>query len=351
MTLPLIKPPRLQQGDRIAAVSLSWGGPGAYPHRYQAGKKQLEDTFGVQVVESRHALAEPAWLARNPRARADDLMEAFADPGLRGIVSTIGGDDSIRLLPYLDLEVIRSHPKVFMGYSDTTVTQFACWKAGLAAFSGPTIMAGFAENGGLFPYMVESVKRTLFSSQSIGRIEPNREEWTVERLDWGDPRNQDRKRQRNPATGWRWLQGTGSVEGRLIGGCLEVLDWLRGSPVWPDAQEWQGDLLFIETSEEAPSPQAVTRMLRALAAAGVFQRIQGLLVGRPGGEIPAARFDDYDRAILGVVSGELGLTGLPVVTRMDFGHTDPMFVIPLGILARLDCDRQEFTILENAVCD
>ncbi|MDE0228332.1 MAG: LD-carboxypeptidase, partial [Spirochaetaceae bacterium] len=81
-----------------AAVSLSWGGPGAFPHRYAAGKRQFEQEFGVAVTETAHALREPDWLARNPRARADDLMAAFADPNVDGIIATIGGDDSIRLL-------------------------------------------------------------------------------------------------------------------------------------------------------------------------------------------------------------------------------------------------------------
>jgi muramoyltetrapeptide carboxypeptidase LdcA involved in peptidoglycan recycling len=65
-------------------------------------------------VESRHALADHEWLASHPEARASDLMEVFADPSIKGIVSTIGGDDSIRILPFLDLSVIRENPKVFL---------------------------------------------------------------------------------------------------------------------------------------------------------------------------------------------------------------------------------------------
>jgi muramoyltetrapeptide carboxypeptidase LdcA involved in peptidoglycan recycling len=67
------KPPSLHPGDKVAAISLSWGGPGTFPWRYAAGKKQLEDEFGLQVIETRHALAEAGWLKRNPHARADDL--------------------------------------------------------------------------------------------------------------------------------------------------------------------------------------------------------------------------------------------------------------------------------------
>ncbi len=118
MKAGMLKPRKLQPGDKLAAVSLSWGGPGTFPHRYQAGKQQLEQEFGVTLVEMPHTMREASWLQRNPQARADDLMQAFADPSIAGIVSTIGGDDSIRILPYLDLEVIRANPKVFLGYSE-----------------------------------------------------------------------------------------------------------------------------------------------------------------------------------------------------------------------------------------
>jgi muramoyltetrapeptide carboxypeptidase LdcA involved in peptidoglycan recycling len=345
----LIKPRRLNPGDRVAAVSLSWGGPGAYMHRYEAGKRQMEAEFGVQVVEMPHALRPPDWLKRNPRARADDLMAAFADHTIQAIVSTIGGEDSIRILPFVDLDVIRDHPKIFIGYSDATITHIACLKAGLGSFYGPAFMAGFAENGGMFPYMVESVRRTLFCSDPIGEIQPSRDGWTVEFLHWGEPANQERRRALNPSTGWTFLQGTGVRRGHLVGGCLEVLDWLRGSEFWPPPGVWRDAILFLETSEDAPPPAQVRYMLRTLAVLGVLKRLCGLLFGRPGGSVPVERFDEYDRAILDVVRDEEGLTDLPVITRMDFGHTDPMFVLPYGVQAEIDCETKKFSILENAV--
>lgn len=345
----MIKPPGLQRGDTVAVVSLSWGGPGAFPQRYQAGKRQLQDEFGVRVVEMPHALADPAWVARNPRARADDLMAAFADPSIKAIFSSIGGEDSIRILRYIDGEVVRAHPKIFMGYSDTTITHFACFKAGLTSFYGPSIMAGFAENGGLFPYMVDSVRRTLFSSEPIGTIHPNQDGWTVEFLDWGEPANQNRKRALRPSTGWRWLQGNNVRRGHLLGGCLEVLDWLRGTEFWPSRDQWRNAMLFIETSEESPAPAAVRRYLRSLAALGILQGLAGILFARPGGQIDPAKFVDYDNALQQVVADECGLTELPVLTNMDFGHTDPMFVLPLGVMAQIDCVRHTFSILESGV--
>jgi muramoyltetrapeptide carboxypeptidase LdcA involved in peptidoglycan recycling len=347
----LIKPRKLHPGDKVAAVSLSWGGPSVFPGRYQAGKRQLEEAFGVQVVEMPHTLSEADWLAKNPRARAEDLMQAFSDPEIKAIVSTIGGEDSIRLLSYLDLNVLRDNPKIFLGYSDSTVTHFACHKAGIGSFYGPSIMAGFAENGGLFPYMVNSVQRTLFSSEPIGILVPNIQGWTDERLDWGIPENQAIKRSLQPCTGWNFLQGKGIHSGQLIGGCIEVLDWLRGTSVWPESDEWEGTVLFLETSEDGPSPLAVARLLRALAAQGTLKRISGLLFGRPGGEVGAEHFSEYDQAILEICVDEESLGELPIVTNMDFGHTDPMLVLPMGAEVQIDYEGRKVAIPESAVVD
>jgi len=144
--MKLIKPKKLKSGDTVAAVTLSWGGSALYQHRYEIGKKRLKDFFGINVVESKHAMRDPEWLHANPKARADDLMEAFCDPKINGIFSIIGGDDSVRLLPYIDYEIISNNPKIFLGFSDTTVTHFACLKAGLSSFYGPAILTAFAEN-------------------------------------------------------------------------------------------------------------------------------------------------------------------------------------------------------------
>jgi muramoyltetrapeptide carboxypeptidase LdcA involved in peptidoglycan recycling len=126
----LIKPSKLISGDTIAAISLSWGGAALFPDHYQIGKNRLKEIFGLNVIETKHALCEPEWLYNNPQARVADLMEAFSNPDIKGIFSIIDGDDSIRLLPYIDYDVIRNNPKIFLGFSDTTVTHFICLKAG-----------------------------------------------------------------------------------------------------------------------------------------------------------------------------------------------------------------------------
>ena len=205
--IEMIKPRALRSGDRVAAISLSAGKPSAYPAAYQDGKRQLEEAFGVQVIESRHALAHSDWLAAHPEARAEDLMEVLSDPSIQGIVSTIGGDDSIRMLPFLDLSFIRENPKVFLGYSDSTITHFAFLKAGVTSFYGPSIMAGFDENGGLLPYTAESVRQALFEPVPSKLISPNNGGWTGASFGWGDEKRNEKRRPLQPCSGWQWIRG------------------------------------------------------------------------------------------------------------------------------------------------
>ena len=340
------RPNHLKSGDKIAIVSPSWGGPETFPHRYEAGKKQLEDAFGVQVVEMPHALHSAEWISKNPQARAEDLMKAFADPEIKGIIASIGGDDSVRILPYLDLNVIRDNPKVFLGYSDTTTLHFACYRAGLISFYGPSIMAGFGENTGLHDYTRQSVEQNIFSNKPIGLIKPS-PEWTCEHLDWSNPENQSIKRAMKPSKGWKTLNGKGKVTGPMLGGCPEVMEMIKGSSVWPSLDLWRGAILFLETSEEAPPDFYFQRWLRNYGTQGILQVLNGVILGRPGGNLPDEELEKYDAVLLSVVRDELGLKEMPILSQLDFGHTDPMFVIPYGIKAEIDCENTSLSFLES----
>lgn len=342
----LIRPRRLRPGDRIAAVTLSWGGPGTFPHRYEAGKRQLEDAFGVEVVAMPHSLDDPAAVAADPAARADDLHRAFADPTIAGVIATIGGDDSIRMLPHLDLDVLAADPKVFLGYSDTTITHLALRRAGLVSFYGPAVMAGFAENGGLHDYLADGVRRMLFEPTAPLEWPANTGGWTAEQSDWADPDDQERARSLQPSAGWRWHGGR-AAEGPTLVACLEVLDWLRGSAWWPSLD---GAVLLLETSEDMPPPETLTYFMRSLAVTGELHRLAAIGLGRPGGaDLPLERHEAYDRALLRVVRDEQGLAELPVVTNLDFGHTDPMWTIPQGVAVRVDPGAERITFLESGV--
>ena len=343
----MIKPPKLNPGDRIAAVTQSWGGPGALPWVYELGKTQIENALGVEVVEMPHTRRDPLWVYQNPKARAEDLMQAFADPEIKAIFSTIGGDDSVRVLPFLDLDVIRNNPKIFLGFSDATTVHIACYKAGLSTFYGPSIMVELAEIGGILPYTLESMRRTLFSSQPIGRLTASIADWTADFPEW-PPQLHDRKRKLNEPMPWKTLQGSGTVTGHLIGGCFESLEFLKGMEYWPSLDQWNGALLFLETYD-APSTTYVEHWLRNYASQGILERVNGLLFGRPGGSHHSPQdYVRYDAAFLKVVR-ECGLIDLPILSRMDFGHTDPKLILPYGAKASLHCDDASITIHESAV--
>ena len=127
----MIKAEKLDRGDKVAVVSLSWGGAGdeKFRDRYEIGKKRVEELFGLNVIEMPNSLKGSEYLDKHPEARAEDLMNAFKNKEIKAIFSNIGGDDTLRLLPYIDFDVIKNNPKIFMGYSDTTVNHFMCYKA------------------------------------------------------------------------------------------------------------------------------------------------------------------------------------------------------------------------------
>lgn len=344
----LTKPKRLVAGDTIATVSPSWGGPGTFPQRYAAGKAQLEQRFGLKVVEMAHTLAPAEWIAQNPQARAADLMNAFADPAISGIFATIGGDDCIRLLPYIDLDIIRTNPKVFLGFSDATALHLACYAAGLTSFYGPSVMAGFAENGGMHAYTADGVRQAMFAAEPIGTVPVNTEGWTAGPTDWARPALQSQHRHLQPADAPRILHGSGMVTGHLLGGCAEVLEMTKGTDWWPGKATWQGAILFFETSEDAPSPHFIRYWLRNYAATGIVGGLAGLLIARADPKGDSGYQQAIEATILEVLT-EAGRGDLPVLAGLDFGHTQPMLTLPYGAQACIDCSMATLTILESGV--
>lgn len=127
---------QLKHGDKAGIVSLSWGGLGDADliHKYHIAKSRLENDFGLVVVPMPHALKGSEFIANHPELRAKDLMDAFEDPSIAAIFCAIGGDDTIRILSHVDIDIIRKNPKIFMGYSDSTINHFMMYKAGLVSF-------------------------------------------------------------------------------------------------------------------------------------------------------------------------------------------------------------------------
>ena len=318
--------PTLRAGDTVATASPSSGLAAALPARYAQGKHQFEATFGARVVEAPHALADDAWLRAHPEARAADLHWALEHPDVRGIVSTIGGDDAVRLLPHLDFDLIRRRPKVFLGFSDSTVLLLAFLKAGVASFHGPSLMTDLAETGGIRPEVRRAVEQGLFRAAPYALEAAS--VWTEEFADWGDPVASRRVRAFAPNGGWAWLQGERRAQGRLVGRCAEVLETCKGTAVWPGPEAWDGAVLLLETSEAVPTPVWVGYWLRNYGVQGVLGRLSALLLGRPYRYTPAVTAELY--ATVRAVLAEFGRADLPVVANLDLGHTSPQLVLLVG---------------------
>ena len=340
------KPRRLRRGDTIAVVSLSWGGLGdeALIHKYHIAKERLERDFGLRVKPMPHALAGSDFVYHHPELRARDLMDAFADSDVAAVFSAIGGDDTIRILPYVDFQVLSDNPKIFMGYSDTTVNHFMMQHAGLVSFYGPSVMCEFGEYGQMAPYCEKAVRRALFDGTAPWEIGPS-DVWSRDCIAW-DEANMRKSHAYMPDTrGYELLQGSGIVRGRLLGGCIDVFMMAIGTEIWPTPDEWRGAILLIETSEDKPSPDFVKWTLRNLAAQGIIGSLAGMIVGKPQEE---TYYDEYKTAIRAALA-EAGREDLPTLYNVNIGHARPIGVLPLGVEYEIDCARRTLTMVENAV--
>ncbi|MHA6694431.1 S66 family peptidase [Homoserinimonas sp. A520] len=325
-------------------VATSWPGSSVFPKVYQHGLRTLRDVFGLDVVEYPSTRFTPKEAWSRPEARAADLNRAFADPEIAAIFTVVGGDDSVRILPHLDLDAAIAHPKVLLGYSDTTTQLLTLASAGLTTFNGPAVMAGLAQLGSQ-PGVEEHIRAILFEPAGSYDYRPYGYR-LGDAPDWADQPG-DQAGERMPDAGWRWLQGSAPARGRLAGGCIEVLDMMIGTPWWPAAPFFDDRILFLETSEDVPTPAQVGFWLRNYGAQGILNRISGLVFGRPRG-YTADQTRELDRIIVERL-GEWGVTDIPVLAGADFGHIDPQWILPHNVLAELDPVDDRFRLLESAV--
>ncbi|MDX6503964.1 MAG: muramoyltetrapeptide carboxypeptidase [Gaiellaceae bacterium] len=333
-----MKPPRVRAGDTVAVVSPGFGAVGRWPHRLERGVAYLEG-LGLRVKLMENARRSEGWASAPPEARVADLHAAFLDDEVSVVLCGIGGNHANQLLPLLDFELIAAHPKLFQGFSDMTVLHWALWRhAGLGGFHGPMLVSELGEFPEVLPETDSSLRAAWFGDEPL-RYGPAAA-WTDEFLDWDAQLDLRRHRLLEPGEGWVALRG-GRAEGWLLGGCLETICWhLKGSTSWVEPD---GAILFLETSEEAPSPAEVDGYLTDLEQLGVFDAAAALVVGRPYG------YDEERRKQLHeLVVARTEASGIPVLANVDIGHTDPMLTLPLGCRAGLDVDALRFETLEPA---
>ena len=342
----MIKPQRLQKGDKVAIVSLSNGmlGEKEIFHKYEIGKKRLEENFGLEVVTMENTLKGIKYLYEHPEKRAEDLMNAFKDKSIKAIICAIGGDDTIRLLPYIDYNIIKENPKIFMGFSDTTANHFMMYKAGLVSYYGPAFIPDFAEYVSMYDYTEKAVKELLFNAPEKYEIKKC-EYWTNEHISWCEENiNKGKKKILDPK-GYEVLQGNGKVVGKLLGGCIDAFQIYNGTEIWPKLEEWKDKILFLETSEDKPSEALLTFYLRNLGAQGILSVAKGIIVGKPQDE----EFYEEYKTVYKKILKEFNREDMPVLYNVNFGHSSPIGIIPYGVECELDVDNKKITLLESAV--
>lgn len=319
----LRKPPALRPGSTIGVFAPSMPAHVLFPERYQAGLAALRG-MGFDVVEGPLTASKrrEGYRTAPAAARAEELMTLWLDPAIDGIISVIGGQNSSSLIPHLDFEAIATRPKVFCGYSDVTALHMAlASKARISTFYGPAVTPSFGEPGPL-PYTVDAFRAAVGDTETGRRRLTPPIRWSRKGPRWGTDEGQDpTKRVWHDHAGWTVVRG-GEARGPLIGGNLNTLRALAGTPYLP---AFEGALLLIE---EMGSPlDTWERALTQLALMGVFERIAGLIVGRP--EVPEvgdAPFD-HSHVLLEIVSGD---DVFPIIEDFDCGHTHPMLTLAQG---------------------
>ncbi|MBR6102256.1 MAG: LD-carboxypeptidase [Ruminococcus sp.] len=334
-----------------AIVSLSSGilGEPFIKFELDIGLRRLRE-YGINVKFMPNALKGLDYIKDHPEKRAEDLLDAFRDPEVDMILCAVGGEDTYRLLPYLfEYDRLKNavSDKIFLGFSDTTINHFMLHKAGLKTFYGQSFLSDICElSDEMLPYTKKYFEE-LITSGTIKEITPS-QVWYEERKSFS-PDQVGVPPVSHPDKGFELLQGPPRFKGKILGGCIDSMyDMFNGGrfgdmPVlckkyslFPDAEDWQGRILLLESSEEKPAPEVYRRSLEYLKEAGVFDRISGILAGKPMDETYA---EEYKKLLVEVIDRP----ELPIVFNINIGHALPRCIIPFGVQATVDADKQVIT--------
>ncbi len=308
-----ILPARLKPGDTIGVVSPSTPVGESLQPQLDCGVEFLRG-LGFQVALGEYVSSRTmGWYAAAPEEKAGDIHSMFADPTVQAIICSQGGATANACLPYLDWELIRSHPKVFLGISDITVLLNAIYtQTGLVTFHGNDLLWGFGRG------------QTAYDrAEFLGRLVNG---------EIGSVRTSGRE---------RLTIRVGTAEGRLLGGNLTCLLKLAGTPYFPNMA---GAILFLEDIDI--TPEHCDHALSQLKQMGVFDQIRGAVVGYIDG------LDNVDDQSIHMEDVLLRVTAeydFPILKAGDFGHNCPNTVLPVGGRVRIDAGERVIEIMESCV--
>lgn len=330
------KLPKLQKGDRVAIVSPSFAASAVWPHVHELGLKRLREVFGLEPV----MYPATAKLDATVEEKAADLVAAYSNPDIKAVISTLGGDIQVTYIKNLSSEPFTSNPKPFFGFSDNSHFANFLFLNEIPSFYGAALFTQFAHQKEMNPYTVKYIKHALFDEGEF-EILPS-ESFNDLGLDWGDESQLDNEREYEPNEGWSW-DGDKNGEGLLWGGCVESVDeMLRHGIEIPSLEQFENIVLMMETSEEIPSADYVSRVFRAFGEQGILERIQGVVVGRAKArEFDKLRSPDerasYRKEQQETITKTVRAYNktIPIVQNIDFGHTEPQIPMPYGNKIRI----------------
>ncbi len=347
----------LKKGDKVAIVCLSRGllGEAFVKHEVDIALKRLKD-YGLVPVIMPNASKGMKCLEEHPELRAEDLKMAFMDHSIKAIISAIGGNDTYKIFPYLMedqefISAVRNNPKIFSGFSDTTMDHLMLYKLGLSTFYGPCILVDIAElDKEMLPYTRKYFEKYFLNEDSF-EIESS-SVWYSDRKTYDVSQIGVSRKVNKEVHGYEVLNGSGVRNGRLLGGCIDsIYEAMTGSNfkdevlicekygIVPSKEEWNGKIMFLETSDEKVSPDYLEVMLNEFKSRGIFDVVSGVIVGKPIDEVYYEEYKDVFKRVFKDLE-------TPVLYNVNFGHSTPRCVIPYGIMASVDYDNKTIRIIE-----
>lgn len=332
----------------VGIISLSCGilGEDSVQHEVKIGIERLKK-FGLNVKFMEHSRKGLSYISEHPEKRAEDLINAFKDDSIDMILCAMGGDDTYRLLPYLfDNDELKEavKQKIFLGFSDTTMNHLMLHKLGIKTFYGQSFLADLCElDTDMLPY-TKKYFFELIRTGKISKIEPS-DVWYEERKDYSVDAIGTKRVMHND-NGFVLLQGKSVFSGKILGGCIESIYDIFDSnyhsdsvevcqkyQLFPKLDDWKDKILLVETAEGASAPGEYRKMVNALKKSGIFNVLSGVIVGKPIDNLYA---EEYKQILIEVIDDP----NLPIVFNINIGHATPRAIIPFGVKATVDTDRQ-----------
>ena len=336
MTTEYMKLKKLNAGDKVAILSPSAGLPGIFPWVQDLGLIRMREVFNLVPIE----YPTTRRFGSSLEDRARDIMSAFSDSEIEAVVASIGGNDQIKLLKYLDGAIIAQNPKPFFGFSDNTHLHLYLSSLGVPSYYGGGIMTQFAMQGGMLPLTVESLNRAFFDGGTMKLT--GSESYNDVGLEWAEKSSLTKTRLMEANDGFVW-DAKDQAEGFLWGGCMEsMVQQLAYGKYIPTADDMNGKILFLETAENIPPHWVMKYLLTGLGERGWFDKLSGIMIGRPKAWDFSQMNTSEEKEVYRSGQRSIVVTTvreynqqIPIVQNVDFGHTDPQVILPIGRRATL----------------